>query len=308
MDMSGVMLKMAMMMVLIAIGYFCGKIKVAGPEFTRSASWIVVNIFTCAMIISSAANSHASVTGETMVTVTLWMSVFFIINALIGWLTPKIFRVKSGADGVMIFMIGVMNTVFIGYPVLQIVYGDMGIFYASLSNIPSNILIYSWGVNQLSKGTPGYDGRIQWRKMLSAPMVSTLIAVIIFATKLQLPQIVTDTLDTLSGATIPLSMIVVGATLSRVPLGETFKDKNTYIMSFVRLIVCPVATFFALKWFIKDPVILGTIVILASTPAAVLAATLGIECGRDGVAASRGIFVSTVLSVFTIPLIIWLLL
>ena len=308
MEMSGVFMKMAMMMVLIAIGYFCGRKKVCGPEFIKSASWLTVNVFTCATIISSAVNSHADSSIGTIASVTLWMSVFFILNALIGWLTPKIFRIEGGSAGVMAFMIGVMNSVFIGYPVLQIVFGDMGIFYASLSNIPCNIIIYSWGVNQLSKGTPGYDGKIQWKQMLSAPMVSTFIAVIIFVTKISLPEIVSDTLDTLAGATVPLSMIVVGATLSTVSIKETLGDVNTYIMSFVRLIVCPVATWLALKWFIDDPVVLGTIVVLSATPAAVLAATLGIQCGRDGIAASRGIFVSTVLSVVTMPVIIGLLL
>ena len=62
-----------------------------------------------------------------------------------------------------------------------------------------------------------------------------------------------------------------------------------------------------LHFFITDIVMLGSIVIVAACPPAVVCAILGMDYGRDGVEASETIFVGTVLSMFTIPLLISLL-
>ena len=54
--------------------------------------------------------------------------------------------------------------------------------------------------------------------------------------------------------------------------------------------------------------IIGVVTILASTPVAVLMTPLSVQYGKSDVLPSKSIFISTVLSVLTMPAIIWLLL
>ena len=68
-----------------------------------------------------------------------------------------------------------------------------------------------------------------------------------------------------------------------------------------------VAVWLVLKLFVSDIVMLGSIVIIAACPPAIICALLGMDYGRDGVEASETIFVGTVLSMFTIPLLVSLL-
>ena len=59
-----------------------------------------------------------------------------------------------------------------------------------------------------------------------------------------------------------------------------------------------------MSFFITNPVILGTIVILSACPSAVICSILGIENGRDGIESSEAVFLCTVLSMITIPILV----
>ena len=111
----------------------------------------------------------------------------------------------------------------------------------------------------------------------------------------------------LSDACIPLSMMCIGLSLGNVSIKDAFIHPRIYGMNFMRLVAAPIAVWFVLHFFITDIVMLGSIVIVAACPPAVVCAILGMDYGRDGVEASETIFVGTVLSMFTIPLLISLL-
>ena len=85
-------------------------------------------------------------------------------------------------------------------------------------------------------------------------------------------------------------------------------DWRVYAYAPVRLLIAPVLLWLVLRPFIHDGLLLDVIVLVGATPSAAMAAMLAIEYGGDERLASRAIFVSTVLSVLTIPAICWLLL
>ena len=99
----------------------------------------------------------------------------------------------------------------------------------------------------------------------------------------------------------------IGLSLGNVSIKDAFIHPRIYGMNFMRLVAAPIAVWFVLHFFITDIVMLGSIVIVAACPPAVVCAILGMDYGRDGVEASETIFVGTVLSMFTIPLLISLL-
>lgn len=295
---------MLVLVALLLLGYICAKIKIIDEKSNKVLSKLVINVFLCGMIISSVTGKESTMTGRELIIGLLYMCIVFLICVVLGYITPTIFRLK-GDKGMYRLMGGFMNNGFISFPIIQSVYGDSALFFASMSNIPFNLIIYTYGIMQLQ----GKDarGKIDLKKIICTPLISTLIAVIIFAFNIELPAVACDFLSTLGSATVPMSMMVVGASLGDISIKEAFTDKKMYIITFMRIIVAPVIVFFVMRGLVTDSVMLGTFVIIASAPTAVICTVLGIEYGHDPVESSKCIFLSTVLSMFTTPAILLLM-
>ena len=294
--------KMALLVMLLALGYLCARLKLVGPEFNKGLSKLVINVFLAGMILSSVINKKLEMTGGDIAFGLLMMTLSMLICVGIGWLSPTLLRIKDGDKGMYRILAAFMNNGFMGFPLVAAVYGENAVFFASQSNIPFNLLLYTAGVMLLQKGDK--NTKFSIKSVINVPIVATLIAVVIFIFEIPMPKLVDDVADTLSAATVPLSMMCVGLSLGSVSLKEALLQPRLYGISLVRLIICPLTVWLVLRMFITNPVILGTIVILSACPSAIICTILGIQYGRDGVESSEAIFISTMLSMITIPLLI----
>ena len=294
--------KMALLVMLLALGYLCARLKLVGPEFNKGLSKLVINVFLAGMILSSVINKKLEMTGGDVAFGLLMMTLSMLICVGIGWLSPTLLRIKDGDKGMYRILAAFMNNGFMGFPLVAAVYGENTVFFASLSTIPFNLLLYTVGVMFLQKGDK--NTKFSIKSVINVPIVATLIAVVIFIFEIPMPKLVDDVADTLSAATVPLSMMCVGLSLGSVSLKEALLQPRLYGISLVRLLICPLAVWLVLRIFITNPVILGTIVLLSACPSAIICTILGIQYGRDGVESSEAIFISTMLSMITIPLLI----
>lgn len=297
--------KMGLLVILLAMGYLCARLKLVGPEFNKGLSKLVLNFFLVGLILSSVINKELDMSGRETAFGFLMMVIMMSICFGIGMLAPKILRIKDGDRGMYRMLVAFMNNGFMGFPLVAAIYGESAVFFASLSNIPFNLLLYSLGVMQLQSREE--KAQFKLKNVLTAPLVATLIAAVIFAFKIPMPAIIDDTADTIAAATIPLSMMCIGLSLGNVPIKEAFIRPRLYGICFLRLIACPLIVWFVLHFFIANTVVLGTIVILSACPSAVICSILGMQYGRDGIEASEAIFLCTMLCVITMPLLISIL-
>jgi len=112
----------------------------------------------------------------------------------------------------------------------------------------------------------------------------------------------------MSGMTTPLAMLIIGYSLTQTKFREILGDWRIYAVSFVRLILTPVAVFFSLSLFIKNPVILGALTVGSSLPVGANAGVIARLYDNNPVFAAKCIFISTILCVLTTPVIVTLLL
>lgn len=297
--------KMALLVILLAMGYLCARLKLVGPEFNKGLSKLVINFFLVGLILSSVINKELDMSGRETAFGFLMMVIMMSICFGIGMLTPKILRIKDGDRGMYRMLVAFMNNGFMGFPLVAAIYGESAVFFASLSNIPFNLLLYSLGVMQLQSSEEKAEFKL--KNVITAPLVATLIAAVIFAFKIPMPAIIDDTADTIAAATVPLSMMCIGLSLGEVPIKEAFIKPRLYGICFMRLIVCPLIVWFVLHFFITNPVMLGVIIILSACPSAVICSILGIQYGRDGIESSEAVFLCTMLCVITMPLLISIL-
>ncbi len=297
------MLKMTEMVLLMLVGFVCAKIKTTGPEFNKYASVLLTNVLLPATILKSSIGVESAISNGEVFFVLLMYTVMMGIAYVIGKLTVKLLPIKAGESGVMLCIVMYMNVAFIGFPMAEAVYGPQASFYAALSCMPFNALLFSAGTVSLQGG-----GKIGPKCLLNAPLIATAIGIVLFLLNIPVPQVIFGTIGSVAGATVPVSMIILGTSLAGMDLKSSFNDWRVYAASLVRLVLCPIAVYFTLRLLTDNEVLLGTVTILSATPSAVALTALCIQFGVDEKLASKGIFISTVLSAATLPFIIWLLL
>jgi predicted permease len=305
MDIKAIITQMGILVLLMLVGFVCAKLKVTGPAFNKAASPVVMNVLLVATILNSVMGTELTLSFGGLMRIVGLMFVLTVVSGAVGAVVPKLFGIKGDDAGLATMMIMFMNSVFVAFPVIQSIYGQEGIFYASMSNIPFNILLYTYGLAKVRGGVQGWQ---DLKKMFSPPLIATLVAVVIFLTGFQVPAVIARTCATLGSATIPMSMLVVGTSLGGIAINELLNDWRVYVISFARLIICPVLIWALMRLFVTDPTILGILVILASAPVAMIASVLTIQYDKNEALASKGVFISTILSAVTMPLVIWLLL
>lgn len=304
--MSAVISKMITLVLLMFVGYLCSKVKITSPEFNKHASKVMMDVFLSATIVQSVLNVQVTMSnGEVFYIIGLYFLMLFLFWG-IGLGVTKLLRIPKREAGIAMCLVMYMNTAFVGYPIVEAVYGAEAVFYASLSGIPFNLLLYSMGVINLQGGT--VEKKLRFRDVITIPLVVTVIATVMFLLHIQLPSVLESAISTLAGGTTPISMLIIGTSLGAVPVKKAFTDWRVYVLSFVRLIICPILVYFLMSAIIDNEMLVGIFTILAATPSAAILTALCIQHGQDDSLASKGIFISTVFSAVTIPFIIWLLL
>jgi len=293
---------MAMLVIFMAIGFICAKTGVTNAESNKYSSKLVMNVFLVCTILNSVINIEPSFSSKEIWIFFGLVCLGFFVMGLIAWFFPPLMGIKGNDIGISRAICIFMNSSFVGIPVVEILYGSEAVFYLSLTNIPFNLLLYSIGLSQINSSD---SQKFSWKQMINGPIISTFVALLIFIFRFPVPTLISDTLSTMSGATIPMSMLVIGTSLGGIPIKKGLGDWRVYALSLVKLIVCPIAVWAVLSLLTTNALMIGIMVIIAACPTAMVLTVVCIDCGKDESLSSRCIFVSTVLSAITIPLIAW---
>ncbi|QSX07729.1 AEC family transporter [Alkalibacter rhizosphaerae] len=230
--------------------------------------------------------------------------VAYAIQFLMAFLIPFLLKERHSRDkGVYQFMMIFSNAAFMGFPVLLSVFGQEAIFYGAIFNIPFNALVFTLGVYLMEKGKTTFNAR----KFLSPPLIATFLGFLLFLLSVEVPGWLSKPLTMVGEMTTPLSMIFIGASLSAVNLPKIFVNKKLYVVTLFRLLVIPLGLFMILRPFIDDTMILGIPVIIMAMPVAALCAILAKAYDSNVELAAEGIFMSTSLSMVTIPFVVWIM-
>ena len=301
MEFSALLGKMLIFVVLMLIGYLLAKRDVIGSAFIRTASNLTLNVFMVGTILSSMVSTGAERDLSNLPEVIFLTFVVIIVGYLVAWLVTRLVKVEPENEACFEILMAVSNSMFIALPIAGALYGTYAIFIVSLSCIPFNLCIYSYGVWRIRGSKLGH---FRVKDIFSIPLIATLVGLLIVLLKLPMPQICIDLFNSLSGATMPLSMILIGASLGTVSLLDAFRNPKLALLSAVRLILIPAITWMVCRFLTDDVVLLMTCMIIAAAPSGVIVSIIAIQYGRDGVFASEAVQHSTVCSIVTIPLMI----
>lgn len=301
MDIIMITYQMLALFLLLVTGYVAYKVHVTNDEAIRNLTTLVLNVSLPAQILISFLSNRGKVSNMTLLEVTGISLFCYIIYFLVGVLFVIVTRAPKKQWGTYIFMLLFGNVGFMGYPVIQAVFGIDAMIYAVVFNVMFNFIVYSFGIMLIGGNKAG---KFNPKMLLNAPMITALISLVLFFTPVPVPEYLNDALNYLGNLTTPLAMIILGGTIAKMNLKELFDDWRIYVFTVFRLVLMPIAVLVAMNLLHEQQYLIrGTAVVLAATPVATNATMLAIQYDGDVQLVSKGIFFSTVLSVVSIPIV-----
>lgn len=297
--------QMLIFFLIMLVGYICRKIKVFGETTGKMISGIVINIGNPALIIASGMNPETLEHKEKLL-VTLGVAlIFFAIMFVIAELIPRLLRADREDYGAYQVMTIFSNIGFMGYPLLDAMYGSEAVIHAAIFNLLYSVLIYTYGIRKMK--TDGSMEKLSWRQFVNVGVISCVIAVILYISNLPVPALFEDTANRIGAITGPLSMLVIGDSLAQIRLKDLFTDVRLLIFSGLKLLLVPAVLLWGLGFFITDPLFRGVCLVMTATPVGSMTVMLAQQYGGDYRLTSKGVALTTVLSVATMPFLFWLL-
>lgn len=293
---------------LIVLGYIIRKLGIVTAAINREIGALVLNIALPAFIITSMDFPFSlEVLKDSALLVVISFAVYGV-SILISKLYTRLTKAQGTGRPVLEYVITFSNSGYMGYPVVYEVFGEKGVFYAAIYNMAFNILVWSYGVHLLrGKGTEvKMDLASRLKKIFNPGLVALIIGYTLFLSGIKLPEAIDKVLTMVGSTTTPLSMMFIGFILTEVPLREALKSGHVWAVSALRLVVIPGLAFFVLSALGFSGLTLMIPVLIAAMPAAANTAIFASQLGGDYHTGSLLIFASTLLSVATIPVLMYL--
>ena len=193
----------------------------------------------------------------------------------------------------------VSNAGFLGLPVTEGFLGAEGLMYASVFLIPQRIVMWTAGIAYFTRSA---DWKGTCKKLVKNPcIVAVYIGFFLMLTQFQLPVMVENTLVKLAACTTPLTSILIGIMVADVDY-RNLVSPMMFVLVFVRQLLLPGLVFLGCTLLHIDPLLTGVSVLLVGMPVGSTSPILAAKYGGDYVFAGKCVILSTVLSLFTIPL------
>lgn len=295
------------MALLIGVGIICYKTKIITDERNKGISDIALKVATPALLAASFQQELTEERLKSLGYAALLGLIALLLSAALGYLLiPKVKKVKENNNGhlsIERFSAIYSNCAFMGIPLINGLYGEEGVFILTAFYALFNIGVWTHGITMMK----GETKLKQVLKALASPaLIGIAIGAALFFLNIKLPSVIKQSLDYIGSMTTPLGMLVAGVAIAKSNLFKAVKKIKIYWVSALRLIIIPLATIVLFLLFSYDEMIMGVTVAAAACPAATICTMFAISCNKDSSYAGEIFAVSTLLSMGTLPLVMWL--
>ena len=296
-----VFLQMLVLFLVLGIGYVAGKTRIMTVEGNKSLS-ILVNCITnpCNILYASLCKDHTLDNAQVLQLLGIAFLMYFCLIA-IAWVVTRMIRVPKALRGQYNYMLIFSNLSYMGIPVIKSIFGPEAVFIVAIFVMVFYVFVYTYGI-YLICGEEG-EGGFDWKKLVCPMTVSAFGGIICYLCNVRVGGVVADAIYMLSQVTTPCAMLIIGCALSSVAFRTVFSNWRLYVVSALKLLLIPCLVFFCLHWVITDKTLLGVIVVLMAMPIASNFTMLSAQYDRDQKLAASAVFLTTLLSVITIPIL-----
>ena len=299
---------------LLLTGFFCKRFGVLTDPAVNSLNMFIINIAYPCLILGRTTGMDMDAQIFSSFMLALFINLGILL--LFGVYARLCFRGKrfDGEDrSAMEFASISSNNGFMGFPIALTFFGDLGLLYMIACNIALNAMFFTYGILLLKRGRgiPGepFGKKLRdFAKMIAHPKLSAaIVGIILCYNGIRLPEIAESYLSIVGEVTTPLVMVSIGTMLAGQFGLSSFKRRAVMVPALNKLFVVP-AIAALIVWFLPlDPLVKTIIIISNALPVAAVVPILCEQYGRDKGLAGESLVITTLVSMVTIPLAVWLL-
>lgn len=291
--------QMLVILTAIAAGFLASHLGFLNAEADQRLSRTVLNITNPCMIVGAVATGSALPETSVILRILLVALVFYVVEFAAVLALPHLVGGTPAQKGVWRFVLAFPNVGFIGYPVAVALFGEEALFYAVVLTIPFNLLSFTLGPLML-----GGELRFSWKQFLTPCIVASVISLAVALTHTQIPAQIGEMLDMVGDVTVPLALMLVGSELAKLPLRQMLGGPRVWAVVIIRLLALPVLFSGVLLLLMDLPEMLyGVAVSQMAMPVAVTGTLMCATYGGDQRSMAQVTFLTTVMSIVTIPIL-----
>lgn len=324
-DIAGTLGSMFSLIIVTILGYVAAPCGFISADIRPKLSGLIFNITLPCTILASVGKIDASTGAEAITWSLVFGIVLFFVMLAGGALACLALRVPRGERGLYLWMGVLTNTGFIGFAVLDSIFGGASVFLGSIFIALSNVFIYSVGVALLRSagqagraagvggdGASGEAARKRHRTidvpgmlkdMVNVPLVMSLVAMVIFFAQVSVPAPIMQAAEMAGGITSPLAMMLVGLSIADADLAAVLKQPRLWGFTVIRFLLVPLAVYVLLAPLVPSALALGVFVVMLAMPTGSMAGPIAETYGQNGELPAQGTIVSTVASFAIVPVL-----
>ncbi len=294
--------QMVVFFLMIFAGALARRYGIIIPHNQEQFSSLIVNISCPCLIISAAMHAGDPMSFSEVVETYTAYAALLAMMCLVGFLLPLILRFRGRLRGAVNLSFWFNNSLFMGLPLVQGVYGDNAVVYMTLFFIPVNLLFFIYGISSMS--IHKRHGRELFRMLLNPGIIASLIACVLYFGDLTAPSLLLQAFTMIGSLTAPLSMMMIGASLKDIHMRHMLTDRKLLVYTFLKAVVLPIPLLLIMKLFVTNPYILGCSLVIVAAPTGGMVAMVALLYNKVAYPLMTEIIaLSTVISIATIPLV-----
>ena len=289
---------------IVIVGYGAGKLGYLGGDFDRQLSRLVINL-TCPALILSSAMTGELPEREYILPLLLISVVTYAVLTGVAFVLPRYLTRKKAEEGAIGFALMFGNVGFMGYPVVASIFGHEAVFYAAVLNVVNTFAVFTIGTMLITGKSEVEDSRFQKKVLYSTPMLAAYLTMLIVIFRIDnIPAWICQPLTMIGNITVPAALLIIGSSMSNLPLRALMGNTTVYATTLFRLALLPIGIYYLclLLGFSSFVVNINTVVI--AMPVATYGTILCLKYHKDTTLMTEVTFITTLLSMLTIPLLV----
>ncbi len=306
MDFNALLNTIIMLFITLVVGFVANRLGIFDETMSKKLSRLIVTICQPALIISSLIK--LPFTSENLKLGLTTLGIGIVVHLLLSAVAFLICRPFKDIDEQKLIEFSIVfgNVGFIGFPILESLFGSTGLFMGAFFIVSFHLVLWTWGIAIFARKRN--DIKLTVKKIfINLGTVPCAIGFLLFVLKSKIsefPVFFTTTLGHLGNMCTPVSMLIIGALIGRRNLVAFFTSWKAYFLSFVKLIVAPllIGFFIKLLGFNNDMVLFMTAV--CSLPTATMVSILAEMYDNKPEFSAQLVGMSSLLSVVSIPAVL----
>lgn len=306
MEFSAITESVFSLFIIILVGVYGSKKKIITSEVNKGLTDILIKLALPFMIVSSFMFTYDDTIKSNVLNTFFYSIIAYALMAALSYII--LIPVKKDKKTVLYFANVFVNTGYVGFPVLNSVFGYEGVIYGSIFNVFFVILVWTYGI-MLYKGKleKGYLKKEIISLLFNPSIIAVIIGIILMVFDIEIKGALLTSIKSIGNITGPLSMFIIGVILSNVKIKQHLKDWTVYYGIAIKLIIIPIIIYL-LSLIVGDSTkAVYSVIIMTAMPASAMTSILAESYDKEKEFAAIIVSATTLMSLITVPILIKLI-